>query len=78
MARAQAITRRYTGRDNFLGLGVLNEPHGDMELRVLQSFYYKAYERICSVDPRVLVVMSDSWRAGALDGFGCARRTLLP
>jgi hypothetical protein len=43
-----------------------------MELLVLQSFYYKAYDRICSVDPRVLVVMSDSWRAGALDGFGCA------
>lgn len=41
-----------------------------MDLEVLRKFYLTAYERVMAVDPSVLVWMSDSWRAGALDGYG--------
>eukprot|EP00976_Prorocentrum_cordatum_P063139 1176991-Prorocentrum_minimum.AAC.11 len=49
---------------------VVNEPQGDMPLSVLKGFYRGAYDRLSAINSKLLLWMSDSWRAGALAGFG--------
>eukprot|EP00854_Cymbomonas_tetramitiformis_P001353 gene1353-1954_t len=64
----ERMTRRFAGQEHLLGVGLLNEPDGNMSLATLRTFYSRAYERVMEVDSSLLVWMSDSWRAGALAG----------
>jgi glucan 1,3-beta-glucosidase len=57
-----ALLDRYGQKKALRALEVLNEPHWDVSLDVLVSYYRTAYELIRSKVPHLTIIMSDAFR----------------
>ncbi len=57
------IAKKWGKHPNLHGIELLNEPHWDIPLSVLQDFYTRAYHTAReSCDERVAIIMSDAYR----------------
>jgi len=65
----EQIATRYANYTNIWGIELLNEPRGDTNLTVLQTFYENAYTALRAIVPSWQIVMHDSFRPTAWVGF---------
>ena len=57
------LAARYAGRTNLLGVELLNEPHWQVPLEILRSFYQSGYRILRDyLGPETWAVVSDSFR----------------
>ena len=61
------LTARYKKNKCFFGIEILNEPLSTIPLDKLSQFYSKAYKSIREINKEILIIMSDSFRAHALE-----------
>lgn len=60
---AKELSLKYKDRKKLLGIQLLNEPHWDIQLEVLQDYYLKAYEAVRGIlDEDKLIVIHDGFR----------------
>ncbi len=69
LAVIEKLTVRYAQDANFLGIELLNEPHWDVPLKVIEDYYRQGYQRVRKHHPTVAVVIHDSFRPEKWDQF---------
>ena len=66
----KVISEKYGKRTCVAGIELLNEPHWDIPLEILEEFYKKGYETIREyADEKVAIIMHDSFRPYELQSY---------
>ena len=66
----ESFAQKYGQHPALCGIELLNEPRPEIPLEILQQFYQDAYERLRKyLDPRVAIVIHDSFRPLVWKGF---------
>lgn len=74
----EKIAKKYGRHSNFLGLGLLNEPHWDIKVKTLEDFYLEANKKIRPyISKNSWVVISDSFRYNDFINFAIKNKFVL-
>ncbi len=67
----ERISERYRHHPTLVGIELLNEPHHEIDLHIVQDYYLQGYERVRKYIPpeKAAVVIHDSFRSLAWEGF---------
>jgi len=66
----EKLSKRYSNKKNLFGIELLNEPHFEIDIKILEDFYKKGYETVRKYcNDNVFVVISDAFRPNSWNKF---------
>ncbi len=65
----EKVTTRYKMYPHFHSIQLLNEPHFNTDLVIIQDFYVRAYKRLRKIIPEKYIVMHDAFRLNEWEDF---------